>query len=65
MYQSTIIVEDTEIECYSILKYALKYAKYGQIYQIPMFGAYLGASNMVKWGVPEKVLQNAAQTRWS
>ena len=23
------------------------------------FGAYLGAQNMVKWGVPEKVLQNA------
>ena len=32
-----------------------KYAKY----------AYLGARNMVKWGVPEKILQNAVQTRWS
>ena len=29
------------------------------------FGAYLGARNMVKWGVPEKILQNAVQTRWS
>ena len=28
-------------------------------------GAYLGARNMVKWGVPEKILQNAVQTRWS
>ena len=27
-------------------------------------GAYLGTSNMVKWGVPEKILQNAVQTRW-
>ena len=25
--------------------------------------AYLGALNMVKWGVPEKILQNAVQTR--
>ena len=28
-------------------------------------GAYLGAQNMVKWGIPEKILQNAVQTRWS
>ena len=28
-------------------------------------GAYLGAPNMVKWGIPEKILQNAVQTRWS
>ena len=35
-----------------------KYANYG------IWGAYLGAPNMVKWGVPEKVLQNAVQTRW-
>ena len=28
-------------------------------------GLYLGAPNMVKWGVPEKILQNAVQTRWS
>ena len=27
--------------------------------------AYLGAPNMVKWGVPEKILQNVVQTRWS
>ena len=25
-------------------------------------GTYLGAPNMVKWGVPEKILQNAVQT---
>ena len=37
-------------------------AKYGQIC---IFGAYLGALDMVKWGVPEKILQNAVQTRWS
>ena len=36
-----------------------KYAKYAYL------GAYLGAPNMVKWGVPEKILQNAVQTRWS
>ena len=28
-------------------------------------GAYFAAPNMVKWGVPEKILQNAVQTRWS
>ena len=28
-------------------------------------GAYLSAPNMVKWGVPEKILQNAVQTCWS
>ena len=28
-------------------------------------GAYLGAPHKVKWGVPEKILQNAVQTRWS
>ena len=32
-----------------------KYAKY----------AYLGVRNMVTWGVPEKILQNAVQTHWS
>ena len=32
-----------------------KYAKY----------AYLGTPNMVKSGVPEKILQNAVLTRWS
>ena len=36
-----------------------KYAKYAYL------GAYLGARNMVKWGVPEKILQNAVHTRWS
>ena len=36
-----------------------KYAKYAYL------GAYLGVPNMVKWGVPEKILQNAVQTRWS
>ena len=28
-------------------------------------GTYLGAHNMVEWGIPEKILQNAVQTRWS
>ena len=36
-----------------------KYAKYAYL------GAYLGAPNMVKWDVPEKILQNAVQTHWS
>ena len=45
---------------YYILGYNMaKYAKYAYL------GAYLGARNMVKWGVPEKILQNAVQTRWS
>ena len=38
---------------------ALKYLpKHGQI---RIFGACLSASNMVKWVVPEKILQNAVQ----
>ena len=36
-----------------------KYAKYAYL------SAYLGARDMVKWGVPEKILQNAVETRWS
>ena len=41
---------------------ALKYAtKYGQIRQMH----YLGTPNMVKWGVPENILQNAVQTRFA
>ena len=35
-----------------------KYAKYAYL------GAYLAAPNMVKWGVPVKILQNAVQMRW-
>ena len=27
--------------------------------------AYLGATHMVKWGVPENILQNVVQTRCS
>ena len=34
--------------------------KYGQIRQI----RYFGAQNMVKWGVPEKILQTAVHMRW-
>ena len=37
----------------------------GKIYFIWPYLANLGAPNMVKWGVPEKILQNAVQTRWS
>ena len=33
-----------------------RYAKYAYL------GAYLCAPNMVKWGVPEKILQNTVQT---
>ena len=36
-----------------------KYAKYAYL------GTYLGSQNMVEWGIPEKILQNAVQTRWS
>ena len=43
----------------SVMSNMAKYAKYAYL------GAYLGARNMVKWGVPEKILQNAVQTRWS
>ena len=31
----------------------------------PYLGTYLGVPNMVNWGVPEKILQNEAQTCWS
>ena len=31
---------------------------------IAALGKYLSAPNMVKWGIPEKILQNAFQTRW-
>ena len=37
---------------------ALKYAKYGK-------KCIFGAPNMVKRGVPEKILQNAVQACWS
>ena len=30
----------------------------------PYLGAYLSAPNMVKWGVPEKILQDAVETRF-
>ena len=29
------------------------------------WGAYLSASNVVKWGIPEKILQNAVQARFA
>ena len=35
-----------------------------QIWPKMHFGAYLGSPNMVKWSVPEKILQNAVQTPW-
>ena len=38
--------------------------KYGLIWPNMHFCAYLSAPNMVKWGVLEKVLQNAVQTCW-
>ena len=41
----------------STKKSAPKYARYD------IGGAYLGVPNMFKWGVPEKILQNAVQTR--
>ena len=45
------------------------WTQHGYIMQIwpylAYLGAYLGATNMVKWGIPEKILQSAVQTRWS
>ena len=38
------------------MPYMVKHAKYAC--------TYLGAQNMIKKGIPEKILQNAAQTRW-
>ena len=39
---------------------------YGHIWPyLAYLGTYLGAQNMVKWGIPEKILQNAVQTSWS
>ena len=37
---------------------------YAQMHVWPYL-AYLGAPKMVKWDVPEQILQNAVQTRWS
>ena len=37
---------------------------YYQIRQIMYLGAYLTALNMVDWGIPEKILRNAVQSRW-
>ena len=39
----------------------MSFGQYGQIRQKWYF-AYLGMPNMVKWGVPEKILQNAVPT---
>jgi len=46
------------------MKVVLHALLWSQMWQIgaPKYaylGAYLGAPNMVKWGVPEKILQNA------
>ena len=45
---------------------SVKIAKTKNWHQILQYLAYLstylGAPNMVKWGVPEKILQNAVQT---
>ena len=35
-----------------------------QIPYLAYLGTYLSVPDMVKWGVPEKILQNAVQTRW-
>ena len=32
--------------------------------KIAICEAYLGAKNMVKWGIPDKTLQSAVQTGW-
>ena len=29
-----------------------------------LYLAYLGLPNMVKWGIPEKILRNAVKSRW-
>ena len=39
----------------------MSFGQYGQIRQKWYF-AYLGTPNMVKWGIPEKILQNAVKT---
>ena len=40
-----------------------KYApKYAYLAYLAYLGAYLGTQNMVKWGVPEKIFQNAVQS---
>ena len=30
-----------------------------------LLDAFLGEPNMVKWGIPEMILQNAVQTHWA
>ena len=41
---------DTLLDHIFALKYVPKYAKYG------IWDAFLGAIDMVKWGIPEKIL---------
>ena len=41
------------------------YAEYAKHGQICIFGAHFSWPNMVKWGLPEKILQNAVQAHWS
>ena len=43
---------------------ALVWNKCTLLYNLAKY-AYLGAPNMVKWGFPEKILQNVVQSRWS
>ena len=48
---------------YSTIFSALKYAP-RRLY-LAYLGAHLSGPHIVKWGIPEKILQNAVQTRWS
>ena len=59
VYYHTMSIHNIVVSKMYTLIYAPKYAKYG------IWGAYAGAPNMVKWGVPGKILQNAVQARWS
>ena len=47
----------TQLSSYTLpnMPIMAKYAKYG------IWGAYLGAPNMVKWDVPGKILQNTVK----
>ena len=53
------------LERFEFLVLKFRIVLYINMAKYACLGVYSDARYMVKWGVPEKVLQNAVQTRWS
>ena len=61
-----MVLHGIALYCIALHCNAPKYAKYAKYaYLDAYWGAHFGARKMVKWDIPEKILQNAVQTRWS